>query len=165
MGLLGPRIQKLDQQGTLPCWFVVCHGASVEELLARLAANADLDIHWASDNIPALEETEDTIRKRPVSLYMSAATIQQSVMAAAGCAGLLARLDDNKTVSVFNTTEYSSLSEHISLLGREAISLWQRFLVMFPGDERIANAHFALGLLHSQRGQVVNAISEYGYSN
>jgi len=35
-GLLGPQIQKLEHQGVPPRWSVVAHGASIEELLARL---------------------------------------------------------------------------------------------------------------------------------
>jgi len=159
--VLGPRIQKLEQQGVSPCWFVVCHGASIEELLAKFAANAELDIYWALDKMPDSRGTKDTIRKRPVSLYLPAATIQESVITAAGCAGLLALLDEDNVVNIFNPADYSSLSEHISLLSQEAISLLQSFLLMFPDDERIANAHFALGLLQSQKGQVTNAISEY----
>jgi len=191
-GLLGPQIQKLEHQDAPTRWSVVCHGPSIEELLARFAADAGLDISWAYSERPALEEgpphqvnttadgplgppvrtlaavhlvrgnqTKDTIRKRPVSLYLPAATAQEIVTVAAGHVGLLARLDENGVVNVFNPAEYSSLSEHISLLIQGTISLWQRFLLKFHSDRRVPNAHFALGLLQAQRGQIPDSIAEY----
>lgn len=156
-GLLGPQVQKLinpDKQGP-PRWSVTCRGAPIEELLTRFAANADLDINWASNlNLAGA-------RRRPVNLYLPATTTQQFAKVAAGCAGLLARLDENGVVNIFNPAEYSSLSEHVSLLTEEAISLWQRFVLTFYDDKCIPNAHFALGLLQAQKGQVTDAIAEY----
>ncbi|MHC4171511.1 MAG: tetratricopeptide repeat protein [Planctomycetota bacterium] len=168
-GLLGPQIRKFERQGASPRWSVVCHGASIEELLIRFAANADLDISWAYSKTPAVEEgpgfagiqTRDTIRKRPVSLSLPAATAQQFVTVAAGHVGLLARLDDEGLVNIFNPVDYSSLSEHISLLIRETISLWQEFLLTYHSDQRLPNAHFALGLLHNQEDRVSESIAEY----
>lgn len=167
-GLLGPQIQKLEYEGTSPRYSVVCHGASIEELLARFAANADLDIFWTFGRGPASEETKDTIgsreagslHKRPVSLYLPAVTPEQFVTIAAGHVGLLARLDEKGVVNIFNPADYSSLSEHLSLLTQDTISLWQRFLLAARG-ERIPNAHFALALLQAQKGQVANAIAEH----
>ena len=153
--LLGPQIQGLEQQGSSPRLTVVCSGAPIEELLARFAANTGLDVHWT------LSSDRVGIRKRAVNLYLPKATTQQIVAAAAGYAGLLARLDEKGVVNIFNPAEYSSLSEHISLLSTEAISLWQKFLLEFHDDKRLANAHFALGLLKAQKGQTAESIAEY----
>jgi len=152
--LLGPQIQKL-QQSTPARWSVICDGASIEELLARFAANAGFDIHWA------LGFDETGIRKRAVSLYLSSATTQQFVTAATGYAGLLASIDEKGIVTIFNPAQYSSLSEHTSMLSTEAISLWQKFLLEFHDDKRLPNAHFALGLLQAQKGQVAESMAEY----
>ena len=169
-GLLSPQIQKLKHEGSSPRYSVVCHGASIEELLARFAANADLDISWAFGREPALEETKDTIgsreagslHKRPVSLYLPAATPEQFVTIAAGHVGLLVRLDEKGVVNIFNPADYSSLSEHVSLLTQDTISLWQRFLLAARPDESgSCRAHFALALLQAQKGQVTDAIAEY----
>jgi len=156
-GLLAPQIQRLIGPETPgpPRWSVTCHSASIEELLTRFAANADLDINWAS----GLNSTG--IRKRPVSLYLPATTTQQFVTVSASCAGLLARIDEKGVVNIFNPAEYSSLSEHISLLTQEALSLWQRFILTFYNDKRIPKAHFALALLQAQEGQVTDAVAEY----
>ncbi len=159
--LLGPRIQKLKNQGALPRYTVTCHRAPIEELLARFAANADLDLSWAGDRALDLESAPDAARKRPVSLHLPAATAQQVVTVAAGCAGLFARRDQTKNVSIFNPGDYSSLSEYIALLSRQAISLWQRFLLAFHDDQRLPHTHFALGLLQAQIHQVTDAVAQY----
>ncbi len=160
-GLLGPRIRKLERQGASHRWSVVCHGASIEELLIRFAANADLDISWVYSKMPPIEETRDAIRKRPVSLSLPAVTAQQFVTMAAGHVGLLAHLDAEGLVNISDPADYSSLSEHISLLIRETISIWQKFLFTFHNDQRVPNAHFALGLLQTQEGRVSESIAEY----
>ncbi len=186
-GLLSPQFQKLEHWATSPGpqsqytdsgvpsrWSAVCHGAPIEELMARFSANAGFDINWAFDTPQHSETPEDTVpdlllqrpekwdpRNRPVSLYLPAATTHQFVSAAAGCVGLLARLDEKEIINIFDPAEYSSLSEHIALLSKEAVSLWQRFLLTFHDDQRIPNAHFALGLLQAQNGQSTEAIAEY----
>ena len=159
--VLGPQIQQVrgvDDSLALR-WSAVCYGASNEELLVRFAANAGLDIQWACG--PADSVQADAVRKRPVTLYLAAVTTQQFITTTAGCVGLLARLDDEGVINIFNPADYSSLSEHLSLLSQEAISVWQRFLLGFHDDQRVANVHFALGLLHAQEGDVSGAIAEY----
>ena len=160
-GLLSPQIQKLEHQGVLPRWSVVAYGASVEELLARFTANAGLDISWVHHKTPAEEPARNAIRKRPVSLYLPTVTAQQALETAAGHVGLLARLDENGLVKISDPADYSSLTEHVSLLIQDTISLWRKFLLTFHNDQRIPNVHFALGLLHAQNGRLTNAIAEY----
>jgi len=165
--LLRPQIREIRHDDGSICWSVVANGAPIEELLARFAANADLDISWTlgSAQYPQAQGpargTADAAHNRPVILYMPAATAQQVVTAAAGQVGLLARIDQNDVVTIIQPAESSSLSQSISLLCSETISLWQRFLLSFDDDRRAANAHFALGLLHSRQGGIPEAIAEY----
>ncbi len=153
--VLGPQIQKLDHQGGLARYDVTCNGAPIEELLARFAANSAIDLHWD------LDSNEEGIRKRLVYLYLPSATTQQFVTAAASCTGLLARMDEQGVVNILNPTRYSYISEHISSLSEEAISLWQSFLLRFPEDTCFANVHFAMALLHASEGQIGESIAEY----
>lgn len=162
--LLSPQIQRLDDQKKPTRWSVTCYGAPIGELLARFAANTDLDVRWTLGKKSTSQSMNDTFRQRPVSLYMPATTSQQFVTTAAGCVGMMARLDDNPygpTVNILDPLEYSSVSEHISVLTQQAISLWQRFLLTFHSDKRVANAHFALGLLHAQVDRAAQSIAEY----
>ena len=153
--VLGPQIQQLNQQAGLARYDVICNGAPIEELLARFTANSDVDIQWD------LASDEKITRNRLAYLYLPSATTQQFVTASAGCVGLVARMDAKGMVSIFNPTKYSYVSEHTSFLGKEAVSLWQKFLLRFPSDRRLANIHFALGLLHTSQGLLNEAILEY----
>ncbi|MHA2404276.1 MAG: hypothetical protein ACXADH_14860, partial [Candidatus Kariarchaeaceae archaeon] len=85
----------------------------------------------------------------------------QTIEVASGHVGLLSRLDEKGLLTVSNPFDYSSLSEHINLLIQETISLWRDFLLSFPNDPRIPNAHFAMGLLHAQDEQPGSAIAQY----
>ncbi len=153
--VLGPQIQRFDHQNGLARYDVTSNGAPVEELLARFAANSAIDLHWD------LASDEKGIRKRLVYLYLPSATTQQFVTAAAGCTGLVARMDAKGMVNIFNPARYSYVSEHISFLGEEAVSLWQNFLLRFPADTHLANVHFALGLLYTSQGWSTESIAEY----
>ncbi|MBW7990118.1 MAG: hypothetical protein FVQ84_08915 [Planctomycetes bacterium] len=161
-GLLSPQIRKLEHQGVLlPRWSVIAYGASVEELLARFVANAGLDISWIQSKIPATEPAGNAVRKRPVSLYLPSATAHQAIEVAAGHVGLLSHIDEKGILTIHNPADYSSLSEHLHLLTQDAVSLWRNILLTFHDDQRVPNAHFALGLLHTQEGQPASAIAEY----
>ena len=163
-GLLDPKIRRLEYKSGLPRWSVTSYGAPIEELLAKFAASAELDIHWALETAGGSDSAEKDIRQMPISLYLPAATSQQIVLIAAGCAGLLARIEDNpgeRKVTIFEPAHYSSLGQHIVFLSQQAISLWQKFVLTFYSDERLGNAHFAMGLLQSQIGLPTEAIAEY----
>ncbi len=159
-GSLSPQILQLGHQNVPPRWSVAAYGASVEELLARFATNAGFDIIWLSGEA-SVGETRDAIRKRRVSLYLPTATAQQAIEVAAGHVGLLASLDEKGLVRIFDPVVYSTLSEHVNLLIDETISLWRKYILTFHSDERVPNAHFAMGLLQAQKGQVADAIAEY----
>jgi tetratricopeptide (TPR) repeat protein len=153
--LLGPQIQKVEDKGDAPCWSALCYSASIEELLARFATNAGLDIRW--DYTP----DSGAARKRIVSLYLDHVTTPQLLTIAAGSVGLLANPADDKTVAVLDPQDYSSLTTHLSLFGTEAVSLWQKFLLSFHDDTRLHVAHFATGLLKAQKGYFAEALAEY----
>jgi len=159
--LLTPQIRKITQEDGTALWSVVCNGAPIDELLARFAVNAGLDVSWISGNTQSPLPSDDIVRTMPVVLYMPVANQQQLIAAAAGQVGLLAHIENNNTISVYQPDKFSSLAQHISLFCDETISLWQRFLLTFQSDKRIADAHFALGLLYSKQDNAPEAIAEY----
>lgn len=158
-GLLGPQIQRLENEDT--SWSVVCYGASIDELLVRFAANASLNIKWYLSNTPVPEVGKEAARHKPACLFLPEVTTLQFLRIAAGHIGLLARLDNEGVVNIFNPADYSSLSEHKDMLTQGAVSLWQRFLSVFHSDQRVPNAHFAIGLLKAQTDYVAEAVAEY----
>jgi tetratricopeptide (TPR) repeat protein len=170
--VLSPQIRAGTDKSSVPRWSVICNGATLEELLARFAANAAVNIRWTG-NEPAAglqgqssapgnpAPMEDNIRTRPVYLYLTAATTPQVITTAAGSAGLMAQIDDKGDIRLLDPTSYSSLADHTSLLAEEAVTLWQRSLLTAENDPRATNAHFALALLQATRGQFDQAIAEY----
>jgi tetratricopeptide (TPR) repeat protein len=166
--VLSPQIRPVQDKTAVPHWSVICNGAPIEELLARFAANAGVNIRWtdpgqatATPAAPLRVGGEDNVRARPVHLYLTSATTTQVVTTAAGSVGLIARVQDQGVLQLLDPTWYSSLADHTSLLAEEAITLWQRFLLAAESDPRAANAHFALALLQAARGQFDQATAEY----
>ena len=170
--VLSPQIHPAGDNSAVPRWSVVCNGAPIEELLARLAANATVNIRWTDGNqrLPNAGEgvggppgppMEDNVRARPVYLYFISATTPQVVTTAAGSVGLIAQIDEKGDIRLLDPTSYSSLADHTKLLADEAITLWQRFLLTAENDPRSTNAHFAMALLQATRGQFDEAIAEY----
>ena len=157
--LLSPQIHKAKSKSSTPRWSVTCNGASVEELLARFASNTGADVQWKNNGHGDI--TEETSRRKPVYLYLTSATAQQLVTVAAGSAGLLARLDSSGNVSVLDPSSYTSLSDHTTLLVDESIARWQTLLLTAKDDKRTPTGHFALGLLHTVRDRLDEAIAEY----
>ena len=163
-GLLAPVIKKLEDKTIYPRWSVVSYGAPFEELLSKYATSADIDIQW--DLEEDLKGKSDTyiIKQKPVSMFLPSATSEQIGIIAAGCAELMINQEENQgkdILIIYNPDNYNSLNEHIDLLGKHAISLWQQFMLTFHSDERLGNVHFAMGLLQSQIEQKDNAIAEY----
>jgi len=164
-GLLDPKIRKLDPESDPPRWSVTSYGAPVEELMAKFAASAVIDLRWALEKTSGPDPEDGAQRQRPVGLYLPAATAHQVVLTAAGCAGLLACPEDTPDgklkVSISDPTAYASLDEHLTFLSQQAISLWQKFVLTFYSDKRVTNAHFVMGLLQSRIGLPTEAIAEY----
>jgi tetratricopeptide (TPR) repeat protein len=155
--LLAPQIQPAG--GGPVRWQVACYRASVEELLSRFATAAGLELKW---NFAAGGSSEQAnVRRRIVTLYLPGATERQVAAVAAGCAGLLASVDDNGTITVYNPEDISVLSEQLSVCSEQAVSLWHQFLLRFDQDASAGNVHFAIGLLYAQMQDIPKAISEF----
>ncbi len=157
--LLSPHIRPVPDDNGTSRWSITCNGASLEELLARLASSARLSIHWTDGG--AAEGGEETARKRPVYLHLARATVQQVVTIAAGSTGLLARMDEKGNIDIIDPSSYSSLVEFTKLLSEESVSLWQRFLLGVEEDPRAPNGHFAMAMVHTAAERLDEAIAEY----
>jgi tetratricopeptide (TPR) repeat protein len=173
-GLLAPQVRPVESISGSPGlnrWLVVCNGPGIEELIARFAANAALDVRWVRPEDRGQKTEDGGDWNHPVTLYLPAATAQQVAATAAGAAGLLAQIDDVRldeaeprragTITISNPAEYLALSEHSRELSENAMWLWRAFLLMYSDDARIPNVHFALGVLQESRGRLAEAITEY----
>ena len=164
-GLLAPQIKSVESStdsSAVAHWSVICNGPGIEELMARFASNAGIDLKWAQHT----EDSSPTEQKpagwnRSVCLYLPAATAQQVTSIATGAVGLLAQINDTNGIIITDPTEYYVLSEHTRMLNEYSIWLWRKLLLTYNDDHRIANIHFVLGVLQEQKGQTSEAISEY----
>ncbi len=141
---------------------VAARGAPVEELLSKLADNVGRNMVWSARSDGDISNPGQTqqLRRRPVTIYMPAATTQQAVVTAAGSAGLLAVFNQDN-IAVLNPVEYASLTKHTSILTDQAIRLWQKLLLTYYDDPQVPTIHFALGVLQGQKGRVTEALAEY----
>lgn len=149
---MGPQIQKLDPRAGSVRYLVKCSQASVEELFAAFAATSGEDVRWQCSYA--------NVSGKPVTIYLSAAAQQKFFEIAAGSVGLLATFEGNQT-SVYDPTGALTIAEHQKLLTPEAISAWQRFILAYRGDKRLADAHFAIGLLQHADNHMPTAIGEF----
>jgi tetratricopeptide (TPR) repeat protein len=177
-GLLAPQIRAVESSSTTPGlerWTIICNGPGIEELMARFAANASLDVKWPTENRG--QRTEDRKQRidspssvlgppssgipSSVICFMPAATTEQVVTIVAGAVGLLAKIDDKGVITITEPEKYSSLSQHTQELAEHATGLWRKLLLMYGDDQRVPNAHFALGVLQEHRDNPAEAIAEY----
>ncbi len=158
--LLSPQIQALKSAESISRYSVTSYASSFEELAARFASKANLDIEFH------LQPHSRDLIKRPISLYLPDATAYEFVSYAAGSIGLMANIDiqTEKTVVTFeNPADYTNLADNNAKLGKAAISLWQEYLIKYHDDKTVANANFALALLLAQSGQIPQAIEQFKY--
>ena len=164
-GLLAPQIKSIESSTgstAVTHWSVLCNGPGIEELMARFASNAGIDVKWTRHTENSSSTEQQPIGwNRSVCLCLPAATTQQVVSTATGSVGLLAQIDDTNGIIITDPTEYYTLSEHTRMLNEYSIWLWRKLLLMYSDDPRVANAHFVLGVLQEQKGQTNEAISEY----
>ena len=151
-GAIGPKVDKQEHLSVGVRWSAVAMEAPLEELMARVASTAGVNLAWA--------DADGEVRTKPVTMYVSNASEQFVVEVAAGCTGAIARFDD-QAIMIHDSQSYGDLAEYKDLLTNEAIALWRRFTLRYRGDHRMANAHYALGLLLDYAGQTPTALGEY----
>jgi len=152
--LLSPSISSDPKKPQTP-WSVSCHRMALDELLARFGATIGMEVVWhAEANFPDL-------RKKAISLCTEDVTDQTTISLAAGSAGLLARIGDDKMIHVMNPDSTALVSEQISMLALEATSMWQRYLFSGTESPNFSYAHFMSGLLHKQNSLKAEALSEF----
>ncbi|MHC4264397.1 MAG: tetratricopeptide repeat protein [Planctomycetota bacterium] len=175
---LTPQIQRLQEENsTQPVqqnsknnsiiqsqWSVICHGAPVEELLSRFATKAGFDIVWQTNEKLSSQKNIPVWSSRPLTLYLPVVSTRQFVNIATGSVGLIGYIidtEDQRKIVVINPAQYPSLNDHLSMISDNALSLWQSYLRTFYDNQRLPNAHFAIGLLYEQRNNTPKSIAEY----
>lgn len=149
---LGPRIAVEQKEKVGPRWTVTSAGAPLEEVLCRIAGGSDLDIAWGA--------IEPAARQRPLEIALTDETDHRVTEVACGAVGLVARLTGTRVV-VHDPAAVASASDLRDLLLAEAVSAWRRVLLRDADPDRLAYAHFALGVLCEQQADKAAAMVEY----
>lgn len=150
--VLGPKVHPADWPGNARRWTATCLEAPLAELLGCFAAKANTDLRWVSVDVP--------VRNRPVSLYLRQVSGQRLCELAAGSAGLMVRFTGD-AITIYDPAGSESLHQQRDLSASGAGLVWRRLFLRVPRDRRIAEGHFALGVLLECSGDTVGAISEY----
>ncbi len=160
-GALTPQL-KLNKHASVGSqWTAITMETPIEEMISHFAAGADLNISW--------ENTDEAVRRRPVTIYLPGTSSQFISEFSIGSTGLIAQMQDDE-ISIYDPDQYDDLREHKRVLIKEAISVWRRFPLRYRGDHRTANAHYAMGLLFEKGSEYVAALGSYkllasNYSN
>lgn len=156
--LMGPKVTKLAVKDNIQHFEVVSNIAPAEELFARFAANTDMRLAWF------IAEKSTELRRGPVTMFLPDATCEEFASIAAGCVGLQAVIDTNTkrpTIKITNPTDYTELSSHLAQISDEALELWQDFVIRYFEDKRLAEAHFASGLIYAAQAKTLDAIAQF----
>ena len=149
---LVPVVTRDPQRRSGVQWNVICRDAPLEEILWKYSSVARVNLEWSN--------VDNLMRSRAISLYLPYSSGTYVTEVAAGSAGLLYRFDGEKA-RLYDPGQYTDFNSHKSILVREAISVWQRFLLKFRGDDRTPNAHYLLGVLYALENQQATALGEY----
>ena len=150
--MLGPKVQRASDQGPITRWTASCLQTSIADFLSCFASMARIDLRWYLVDKP--------VRSRPISLYFRRVTGQRLCELSSGSVGLVARFT-GKAIIVHNPPAQQSMNRQRTLLLSESISAWRRLFLRMPQDKRIAEGHFALGVLYEYSGNTIDAINEY----
>lgn len=164
--LLGNGVQALTKAGLDPSvgqfpdgplgkrWMAAWAGPPVEQLLQKIATIGGQDVRWGT--------TDQAMRRRAVTLvFRNGVSQQRLVEVACGMVGLVARFVGDEIVIV-NPRKSESMEIKIELFGREAHSMWRRYILADKTDDaRMAAAHYALGRVHESMNNRAEALRAY----
>ncbi len=152
--LLSPVFSNDEKKPQSP-WSVSCHRMAVDELLARFGTATALEVLWHD------EANSPSLRKQAITLYVKDVSDQTAVSLAAGSAGLLAQIRDDRMIHVRNPVTATLTSDRVAMLAQEGTAMWQRYLFSNTESPRFAIAHFISGLLYKQLSLRTEALSEF----
>lgn len=149
---LTPRVEYFPERTTGSQWTGICLDAPVEQLFWRIASEADMAVSW--------DDQARHRRRIPTTVFMPFVDRQYLMETIAGSAGLIWNYDGHIGV-IQDPANYQDIQFSHQALCREAISIWQQFLIRYRNDERIANAHFCLGRLYEVYNDPSTALGHY----
>jgi len=162
--LLMAGMEKMDDAALMPKvdffpnrkvgvqWSVLCRDVPLEQLFWGFASEADLGVSWGSG--PSNHRTQ------PITVFLPFVDRLYLAEVISANAGLIWQYDGQKGV-IYDPASYRDFGDLQQVLVKEAISMWQRFLLRYRNDQRIPNAQFCLGRLYAIADEAPMALGSY----
>lgn len=149
---LAPRVEYYPNRSVGSQWTGISLDTPLEQLFWRVASEADLVVSWG------MEAQQDC--RKPTTLYLPFVDRQYLLEVIAAGAGLIWRYDGQMGVihDPANDEDFQACKQ---VMCQEAISMWQRFLIRYRTDFRVANAHYCLGKLYEIDEDPSTALGHY----
>ncbi|MCD6175918.1 MAG: tetratricopeptide repeat protein [Planctomycetes bacterium] len=149
---LMPKVDFFPNRKVGVQWSVLCRDVPLEQLFWGFASEADLGVSWGSE--PSKQRTQ------PITVYLPFVDRLYLAEVISANAGLIWQYDGQKGV-IYDPASYRDFGDLQQVLVKEAISMWQRFLLRYRNDPRMPNAQFCLGRLYAITDEVTMALGSY----
>ena len=149
---LMPKVDFFSNRKVGVQWSVLCRDVPLEQLFWGFASESDLGVSWGSE--PSKQRTQ------PVTVYLPFVDRLYLAEVISANAGLIWQYDGQKGV-IYDPASYRDFGDLQRVLVREAISMWQRFLLHYRNDQRMPNAQFCLGRLYAIADEAPMALGSY----
>lgn len=133
-------------------WTAYAMDGPLDQFLWQYASEAKIPL--------SLSNLSSAVRGRKTMVYLPLVDRNYLAEVAVGAAGLIWQFD-GQAGQVYDLSSFQDSETQKSVLLREAIALWQRFLLRYRNDARSANAHYCLGQTYRMAEQSAAALSEY----
>ncbi|MHC5100678.1 MAG: tetratricopeptide repeat protein [Planctomycetota bacterium] len=150
--VLMPKVDFFPNRKVGVQWSVFCRDVPLEQLFWGFASEADLGVSWG--NGPS------ELRTQPITVYLPFVDRLYLAEVISANAGLIWQYDGQKGV-IYNPASYNDFSDLQQVLLKEAIAMWQRFLLHYRNDLRMPNAQFCLGRLYAIANEAPMALGAY----
>ena len=152
-----PSLTRRDPSTDGRSWVARWSGPPLEQLLRQIGAEGKLDIRWGSGDA--------SMKQRGVTVvFPDGLSEQRLAELACGTAGLMARFTGSEII-VVNPHHTESTKVEKDILGREAISMWRRFIMQRSATDRAGNriavGRYALARTYESGGDVADALRGY----
>ena len=147
-----PKVNHYPDKKPGTQWSVICLDAPLEQLFWQYASEADLMMSWESES--------SGFRRHKTTVYMPYVDRQYLAEVISATSGLIWRYDGEKG-TIYDPANYQDFDVFKQVLVQEAIARWQRFLLHYRTDSRIANAQFCLGKLFTIADESATALGSY----
>ena len=154
---LSPSVARRDPSADGRAWVARWAGPPLEQFLRQISASSGFDIRWGSGDA--------SMRQRGVTVVFPEGVSEQRLAeVACGMTGLMARFTGSEII-VMNPRNAESTKIEKDILGREAVSMWRRFILQKSASgadgRRIAVGQYALARTYENMEAVADALREY----